>query len=102
MLFESPIILKMKDADVIYYPNFFNKTEAEFYFKNLLETIKWQQDTITVFGKTHLQPRLTAFYANNSKTYKYSNIIMQPHIFDGNLLKIKNTIESKLKLKFTS
>ena len=102
MLFESPIILKMKDADVIYYPTFFNKNDADFYFNNLLETINWQQDTITIFGKTHLQPRLTAFYANNGKTYKYSSIIMQPHTFEGHLLKIKNTIETKLKIKFTS
>ncbi len=102
MLFESAINLKMKDADVMYYPNFFDKNEADNYFNNLLNTIKWKQDTITVFGKNHLQPRLTAFYANNSNIYKYSNIVMEPEQFNGDLLKIKNTIEAKLKINFTS
>ncbi|GAA4945294.1 alpha-ketoglutarate-dependent dioxygenase AlkB [Algibacter agarivorans] len=102
MLFESPINLKMKDADVIYYPNFFHQSLADTLFENLLSQMNWKQDSITVFGKTHLQPRLTAFYANNKNEYKYSNIIMQPHPFSGDLLKIKNNIETALNIDFTS
>lgn len=101
MLFESPVNLNLKDAEVSYYPNFFNQNKADNYLKNLLNNIKWKQDTITVYGKTHLQPRLTAFYANNNHTYKYSNIVMQPNVFEDNLLEIKNAIEAELKIKFT-
>ncbi|SFZ92640.1 Alkylated DNA repair dioxygenase AlkB [Flaviramulus basaltis] len=102
MLFGSPINLKMNDAEVVYYPNFFNKIDSDIHFNNLLETINWKQDTITVFGKTHLQPRLTAFFANNNHSYKYSNIVMSPNPFSGNLLEIKNIIETELSIKFTS
>jgi alkylated DNA repair dioxygenase AlkB len=92
----------MKDADVIYYPNFFNTEISNYYFEALLKGIDWKQDTITVFGKKHLQPRLTAFFANNKKPYKYSNIIMHPTIFDNELLEIKNAIENETKIEFTS
>ncbi|MGC1204969.1 MAG: alpha-ketoglutarate-dependent dioxygenase AlkB [Flavobacteriaceae bacterium] len=92
----------MKDADVAYYPNFFGKEASDLYFKSLLNNLSWKEDTIKVFGKTYLQPRLTAFYADNTKTYKYSNIIMMPNVFDGELLKIKRSIEAKLKIEFTS
>lgn len=102
MLFSNPINLEMKDGNVVYYPNFFSKNEADIFFENLLQSINWQQDNITVFGKTYLQPRLTAFYADNSKNYKYSNITMKPHHFSGDLLKIKTNIETKLDIKFTS
>lgn len=102
MLFESSINLNLKDADVIYYPNFFNVNEANRYFDALLENLKWEQDDITIFGKTYLQPRLTAFYADNKNTYKYSNITMKPHSFNGELLEIKETIEAELQTKFTS
>ncbi|GAA4957252.1 alpha-ketoglutarate-dependent dioxygenase AlkB family protein [Algibacter aquimarinus] len=102
MLFSNPINLEMKDGNVVYYPNFFNKNQADIFFENLLQSINWQQDNITVFGKTYLQPRLTAFYADNSKNYKYSNITMKPHHFSGDLLKIKTNIETKLDIKFTS
>ena len=102
MLFESPINLNLKDADIKYYPNFFSSPEANNYFNSLKRQIQWKQDYIRVYGKTYLQPRLTAFYATNQKTYSYSNIKMQPHAFDGDLLIIKRNIEAEIKTEFTS
>ncbi len=102
MLFESSINLNLKDGEVRYYPKFFNTNEANSYFNALLKSLEWKQDDITVFGKTYLQPRLTAFYSNNKNTYKYSNITMKPHSFKGELLEIKDKIEAELQIKFTS
>ncbi|MFH4967941.1 alpha-ketoglutarate-dependent dioxygenase AlkB [Gaetbulibacter sp. M240] len=94
--------LKMPDAEVIYYPQFFSPSQSDLLFQDLLNMTPWQQDTITVFGKTHLQPRLTAFFADNDKVYKYSNITMSPHPFKGNLKQIKERLESILGIEFTS
>ncbi|KJD33482.1 2OG-Fe(II) oxygenase [Tamlana nanhaiensis] len=102
MRLTNAIDLKLKDAEVIYYPNFFTTKEANTLFEALLNEVKWQQDTIKMFGKTHLQPRLTAFFANNQNRYKYSNIIMQPEMFNANLSRIKTIIENELKIEFTS
>jgi alkylated DNA repair dioxygenase AlkB len=102
MLFETLINLDLKDGNIIYHPLFFNKIDADEYFSRLINNIDWQQDTITVFGKTHLQPRLTVFFANNDKRYKYSNIMMQPNAFNRDLLNIKKAVESKLNVEFTS
>lgn len=96
------IDLHIKDADICYYPDFFNADKADYYLKALLKSIKWQQDSITVFGKTHLQPRLTALYANNSHPYSYSNITMHPKIFTKELTEIKQAIENEVKVNFTS
>ena len=101
MLFKEPINLNLKDADIIYYPGFFTEELSTRYFSTLKKNIEWQQDTITLFGKTHLQPRLTALYANNNLPYSYSNIIMYPKTFTQELLKIKETIENKLQLNFS-
>ncbi|SEQ80540.1 Alkylated DNA repair dioxygenase AlkB [Hyunsoonleella jejuensis] len=94
--------LNLEDADVTYYPNFFDKTEADKYFKNLFDEIPWQQDDIKVFGKTYNQPRLTAFFGENNQPYSYSNITMLPKPFEGHILEIKNTIEGALNTSFTS
>lgn len=102
MLFKTPINLNLDNAEVVYYPNFFNENEAQNYFESLLHKIKWQQDDITVFGKTYPQPRLTAFFSNNIETYKYSNIIMHPIPFNAELDAIKKKIESRLHIEFTS
>ncbi|CDF78503.1 DNA N1-methyladenine dioxygenase [Formosa agariphila KMM 3901] len=102
-LFKSdPIVLNMKDAEVIYYPSFFARSEANAYFNVLLETIAWQLDDITIFGKTVPQPRLTALYANNSKSYSYSGIHMQPHPFTKSLEAIKAKVELELQHRFTT
>jgi alkylated DNA repair dioxygenase AlkB len=94
--------LKLKDADVWYYPNFFSTKESEHYFKKLLSETKWQQDEIMVYGKTYKQPRLTALYANNEKSYSYSNITMHPLLFTDELLDIKYKIETVIDKTFTT
>ncbi len=94
--------LNLKDADVIYYPNFFNNAEADKYLKALHNEIPWQQDKIKVFGKIYDQPRLTAFFANNTTPYSYSNITMHPKPFEGHMQIIKTAIETALNIKFTS
>src|SRR5204863_6944694 len=75
----EPIKLNLPDADISYYPHFIEETEANAIFNELLATISWQQDNIKIFGKTHPQPRLTALFGNEGKTYTYSNLTMKPH-----------------------
>jgi len=102
MLFKDAIDLNMPDAEVIYFPQFFSITDANHYLNKLLKTISWQEDKIRVFGKSYLQPRLTALYANNTHSYTYSNITMQPKVFTNELLDIKIKVENKIGTKFTS
>jgi alkylated DNA repair dioxygenase AlkB len=102
-LFQSePIVLDLPDAEIIYFPAFLSKEEADSLFVELLENIPWQQDEITVYGKKHLQPRLTALYGNEGKPYSYSNIVMQPHYWTLPLQKIKLLIESVCETNFTT
>jgi len=102
-LFESePIIFTLPDAEIIYFPAFLQKEEADSVFNELIENTPWQQDEITVYGKKYLQPRLTALYGNAGKPYSYSNIVMQPHYWTLLLQKIKSHIESVTETNFTT
>ena len=102
-LFKSePLNLELPDSEIIYFSNFYDKIEADSIFKELMENTFWQQDKITVYGKTHLQPRLTALYGNEGKPYSYSNIKMQPHNWTVLLQKIKFYIEELANVNFTS
>ncbi|WP_419212239.1 alpha-ketoglutarate-dependent dioxygenase AlkB family protein [Maribacter sp. X9] len=101
-LFNRGRRLALQDSEIIYYPNFIAVPEANAYFKALLERTPWQQDYITLFGKTHPQPRLTALYADNGKPYSYSYITMQPIVFTKELLEIKNLVEEIAKVEFTT
>ena len=94
---ESYIQLPLKDADVIYFPSFVSTILSDELFEFFMNETHWQQDDIRLFGKTYPQPRLTALYGNNGKTYTYSGIEMKPHPFlpaHENLLKKMTGIDN--------
>ncbi|WP_299224730.1 alpha-ketoglutarate-dependent dioxygenase AlkB [uncultured Psychroserpens sp.] len=99
---EGKTVLKLPNAELIYISNFYNKIKANHYFNYLKAKIEWQQDDITIFGKTYKQPRLTALYAENSASYSYSNITMKPKPFTKELIQLKSDIEKASDHKFTS
>ena len=99
---SEPLTLDLPDAEIVYYPQFFDKEQADSIYTELLQKINWQQDNITVFGKTHPQPRLTALYGNEGKPYSYSNITMQPHPWNSLLQKIKHYLEARTAFEFTT
>ncbi len=94
--------LELPDCDMRYITNFIGKELAETYFDYLLNYVPWQLDHIKIFGKTYPQPRLTALYGNNSKTYTYSSITMRPVPFNKVLEEIKAQTEPIAKVEFTS
>jgi alkylated DNA repair dioxygenase AlkB len=92
----------LPDADIEYYSNFFQTSRADALFEQLKNEIPWQQDDITVFGKTYPQPRLTALFGNEGKPYSYSNIVMQPNTWTPLLVFIKEEVEQVSGEKFTT
>jgi len=104
-LFENssePIYFNIPDAEIIYYPHFFYVEQSDLLFQELLLKIPWQQDDIKVFGKVHAQPRLTALFGNEGKSYSYSNIKMQPHSWSPLLQNLKLKVEALSTHEFTT
>ena len=99
---QECIDLQLADGDIRYYPSFYSSEEATDYFETLLSGIEWQQDDIKLFGKTYLQPRLTALYGDMNSLYTYSGITMFPKPLTSELKKIKEKVEKITKTKFTS
>ena len=100
--FPEPIRFNLPDAEIVYYPHFFNREKSDEMYQLLLTEIPWQQDQITVFGKTHPQPRLTALFGNEGKSYSYSGIVMQPHRWNALLTYIKEEIQAVCGENFTT
>lgn len=102
-LFPSEkVTFDLPNAEIEYYPNFFDSDKSKMFFEKLCTEIPWQQDDIKVFGKIHPQPRLTALFGNEGKPYSYSNIVMQPHHWNPLLMFIKNEIEEVCPENFTT
>lgn len=96
------IIFDLEDASIEYFPEFFSLEKSNELFAKLITEVPWQHDNITVFGKTHPQPRLTALYGNEGKSYGYSNIVMQPHAWSPLIMHIKDEVETICNENFTT
>jgi len=81
--------------------NWKNLTEDEFNaidFKN----IKWKRESINLYGKNVLLPRMTSWYGDPGKSYSYSGINSNPNEWNKGLIAIKKRIEEVALVKFNS
>lgn len=92
----------LPNAELIYIPDFLTKQESDTYFKALKSDTNWQHDDITIFGKTHKQPRLTALFGESDQPYGYSNIVMHPEPLTPHLKIIQQRIEETADHKFNT
>lgn len=99
---QGKLNLELPDSEITYYPKFFSASEASNYFHKLKNETDWQLEPIKVFGKIYPQPRLTALFGTEGKSYSYSNITMFPKPFNMILKEIKTKIEAVSKTTFNT
>ncbi len=76
-----------------YIADVFNARDRMDLMHVLQQTIEWRQEYLTIFGKTHPTPRLTAWYGEAHCIYKYSGHTCLPLPWTAQLLSIKNQVE---------
>lgn len=84
-----------KDGTVNYYGHIMPLQEANFYLKNLLETIAWKNDEAIIFGKLITTKRKVAWYGDTNYNYTYSNTTKHALIWTPELLNLKALVEEK-------
>ena len=94
--------LELPDSEITYYSDFFSAEEASNYLYKLKNETDWQLEPIKVFGKVYPQPRLTALFGTEGKSYSYSNITMFPKPFNMILKEIKTKVEAVSKTTFNT
>jgi alkylated DNA repair dioxygenase AlkB len=92
----------MPDADVIFYPAFFDADESQQLLQDLTDNIAWEEQVAKFpWGAVKL-PRLTAWYGDAGKEYSYSGMTLTPHEWTEALLDIKARVDEMAKVKFNS
>jgi alkylated DNA repair dioxygenase AlkB len=89
----SPVNLLPHEGEALYVPSFLSSEESSRFFSKLSSSIRWNQETIWMFGKRVMQPRLTALYGDPAIPYGYSGISMQPYPFTPELLELKQRLD---------
>jgi alkylated DNA repair dioxygenase AlkB len=99
MMLES---LPLIDAELAFIHDFLEPQEADRVLGQLLASIPWRQDAITLYGKQLLQPRLTAWIGDQDSHYSYSGLALVPQPWTPLLLDLKQRIESVAATRFNS
>jgi hypothetical protein len=73
----APVILK--NGEYIYLPCFLNREQANLYLEAFINKIEWKQESMNMYGKQVMFPRLTSWYGDNDKPYSFSGIKLNPH-----------------------
>ena len=100
-LFSSiPQVFDLSGADICYYEDFIDNQQA--VYQALLEQLSWSQDTIQMYGKPVLIPRLNAWYGDKTASYSYSGLDLSPLKWTQDLLTLKDKVEDFLAARFNS
>jgi alkylated DNA repair dioxygenase AlkB len=95
-------LTKIHNGEYLFYPNFFSKSESDFYLQKIKEKIDWKQESMNMYGKQVNFPRLTAWYGDNDKPYSFSGITLKPNPWNSELNEIKQKIEPLSNVCFNS
>lgn len=90
------------DGIVNYHGKLISWEKANFYLKNLLDTIDWRNDEAVIFGKKIITKRKVAWYGDKPFEYTYSNTTKRALPWTSDLLKLKLLIEEESGETFNS
>lgn len=105
-LFGAPTptnaIIDIPDGQYQYLPHFYDRARANQLFETLRDEIEWKQESMFMYGRQVLFPRLTAWYGDNDKPYSFSGITLTPHSWTDALQQIREDVEQLGNTRFNS
>lgn len=90
---HDPVNLLPFGGEAYLFAPVFSRRESDYYLTALQKGIAWTQESIKIFGRDVMQPRLTAWYGDPDKVYSYSGITMKPLLWTADLKSIKEKTE---------
>jgi alkylated DNA repair dioxygenase AlkB len=95
-------VLKLFEAEVEYWPEFYQSDRSWLLYRQILQQTQWLQGRLTVYGKQHLAPRLSCWFGESWMNYSYSNQTMSASALTPLLIEIKTEIEARTGANFNS
>lgn len=93
--------LPVADADLVLWRSIGHE-DPEGMLASLVRDTRWRQEHVTLWGRTYPQPRLVAFYGDDSTRYTYSGITLQALPWTPDILELKSTVEQLCQISFNT
>ncbi len=94
--------LNLPDRDFYLHENVPLPYSTQTILNTLIAEMPWREESIKVWGKTYMQPRLMAWVADKGKNYTYSGKQNSPLPWTPLLLEIKTAVEQVCDTHFNS
>ena len=89
-------------GQVILFHDYLKQQDADTCQERLMKQINWQSEQITLYGKTHLVPRLMAWYGDHGASYRYSGVDHEPLPWNQTLADLRDALFNEFQIKFNS
>ena len=99
---EAPEIYTPPDAYLVLWRQIVPESIGRQLFAELYSTLPWQQDQITIYGKTCPVPRLQVWMGDPDAHYQYSGLSLSPQPWSRIVSLIKQQIENICDSRFNS
>jgi alkylated DNA repair dioxygenase AlkB len=102
-LFTSQIEqIELPDGGCSFIREYLPENKAWALYEHILEHTQWTQDTLTLYGKTHLAPRMSCWMADAELSYRYSNLTLQPTPWLPQLKELTHLVSTTSGIQFNS
>ncbi|GAB3470170.1 alpha-ketoglutarate-dependent dioxygenase AlkB [Massilia terrae] len=92
--------IPVEDGELAFLPQLALPWPNEEILRRLIDETAWRAETVVVYGKRHLQPRLTAWHGDAG--YTYSGLRLEPLPFSPLLQTIRAAVEQATGRRFNS
>jgi alkylated DNA repair dioxygenase AlkB len=92
----------MVDAEVLHFGQIGLQEPNGLWLSRLINEINWRSESITLWGKTMLQPRLIAWFADAGCAYRYSNILLEATPWPPLVMALRSAVEQVCGHSFNS
>lgn len=89
-----PEIYTPADARLLLWPQIIPEPTGWQLYSELHSTLPWQQDQITIYGKTLPVPRLQVWMGDPGAHYQYSGLALSPQPWSQPVIAIKQRVET--------
>jgi alkylated DNA repair dioxygenase AlkB len=90
---ESPRRIQLPDADLLLYQRL-DLGDERALLRQLMDDTDWRQEYITIYGKTHPQPRLVAWHGDAGASYTYSGLRHEPLPWTATLALLRDRVQA--------
>ena len=87
------------DPSAIFHPDFLTSAEADQAFDYIRDTTPWEEQTLTIFGRRVLEPRLSA-WVSDGVSYTYSRTTRHPAQWTPMLRDMRDRCEEATTARF--